>query len=215
MFLETFYPKEEPYVLKALVSCDILDAEQKSGIGNFPLQGNFCVVITSNSRLQVRLDGDIGAWRRRLLIVRFEGPVPEKKIPDFADVLIEEEGSGILNWALLGLQMVLEDIRLHGNIQLTAAQSGVVDALLAESDSLRHFLNDCVVSDDDSDLSVSEIEEAYAEYCPKKKWHPKPITIVRKDLEQLMLELFQTAKSNSISRHGKGAKGYRKVKLKS
>ena len=95
--------KKGAYVLKALVGGDILDAEQKNGTGNFPLQGNFCVVITSNSRLQVRLDGDIGAWRRRLLIVRFEGPVPKKKIPDFASVLIAQEGSGILNWALQGI----------------------------------------------------------------------------------------------------------------
>ena len=209
-----FLSKRGAYVLKALVGGDILDAEQKGGAGNFPLQGNFCVVITSNSRLQVRLDGDIGAWRRRLQIVRFEGPVPVKKVPHFEDVLISEEGSGILNWALLGLQMVFDDIRRHGDIQLTADQSGVVDALLAESDSLRHCLNDCVVSDEDGDLSVSEIEEAYAEYCSSRKWHPKPNTIVRTDLEQLMLELFQTAKSNSISRHGKSAKGYRKVKLK-
>ncbi|MHC4321018.1 MAG: hypothetical protein ACYST3_01960 [Planctomycetota bacterium] len=47
-------------------------------------------------RLQVELDGDVEAWRRRLSIVRFEGPVPEKKIPDFASVLIVQEGSGIL-----------------------------------------------------------------------------------------------------------------------
>ena len=209
-----FLSKKGAYVLKALVGGDILDAEQKGGTGNFPLQGNFSVVITSNSRLQVRLDGDIGAWRRRLFIVRFEGPVPKKKIPDFAGVLITEEGSGILNWALVGLQMVLEDIRIHGDIQLIDAQSGVVDALLAESDSLRHFLNDCVVSDENSDLTVSEIEEAYAEYCPQKKWNPKPITIIRKELEGLMLELFQTTKSNSISRGGKDAKGFRKVRLK-
>ncbi len=209
-----FLSKKGAYVLKALVGGDILDAEQKGGTGNFPLQGNFSVVITSNSRLQVRLDGDIGAWRRRLFIVRFEGPVPKKKIPDFAGVLITEEGSGILNWALVGLQMVLEDIRIHGDIQLIDAQSGVVDALLAESDSLRHFLNDCVVSDENSDLTVSEIEEAYAEYCPQKKWNPKPITIIRKELEGLMLELFQTTKSNSISRGSKDAKGFRKVRLK-
>ena len=210
-----FLSKKGAYVLKALVGGDILDAEQKGGTGNFPLQGNFSVVITSNSRLQVRLDGDIGAWRRRLFIVRFEGPVPKKKIPDFAGVLITEEGSGILNWALCGLQMVLEDIRIHGDIQLTDAQSGVVDALLAESDSLRHFLSDCVVSDENSNLTVSEIEEAYAEYCPQKKWNPKPITIIRKELEGLMLELFRTVKSNSIPREGsKDVRGYRKVKLK-
>ncbi len=209
-----FLSQKGAYVLKALVGGDWMGAEQKGGTGSFQLQGNYCVVITSNSRLQVRLDGDVGAWRRRLLIVRFEGPVPKKKIPHFAEALIEEEGGGILNWALQGLQMVLEDIRVHNGIQLTKDQSGVVDALLAESDSLRHFLRDCVVSYENGDLSVSEIEEAYAEYCPNKKWNPKPITIVRKELEGLMLEIFRTVKCNSITREGKSVRGYRKVRLK-
>ncbi len=209
-----FLSQKGAVVLKGLVGADWMDAEQKGGTGSFQLQGNYNVVITSNSRLQVRLDGDIGAWRRRLSIARFEGPVPEKKIPDFAGVLIAEEGSGILNWALEGIQMVLEDIRIHGDIQLTPAQSGVVDALLAESDSLRHFLSDCVVSDENGDLSVNEIIESYAEYCPRKGWNPKPITIIRKELDGVMLELFKTIKSHSIKRADASARGFRRVKFK-
>jgi phage/plasmid-associated DNA primase len=171
--------------------------------------------MTSNSRLQVKLDGDVDAWRRRLAIVRFEGPAPKKKIPKFANWLIEYEGSGILNWGLQGLEMVFEDIRSYGDIQLTDAQSGVVGALLAESDSLRHFLKDCVVKDENNDLSVSEIKEAYAEYCPKKKWNPKPVTIIEKEVEGLMLELFQTTKSNSLCRHSsRSVRGFRRVRLK-
>ncbi len=208
-----FLSQKGAVVLKGLVGADWLDAEQKGGTGSFQLQGNYCVVITSNSRLHVRLDGDIGAWRRRLLIVRFEGLIPKKKIPDFANVLLAEEGSGILNWALQGLQIVLEDIKIHGDIQLTDVQSGVVDALLAESDSLRHFLSDCIVRDENCDISVPEIKEAYAEYCPKKKWTAKPITMIEKELEGLMLELFQTTKSGSISRDGKNARGFRRVRL--
>jgi phage/plasmid-associated DNA primase len=202
-------------VIKALVGGDMLDAEQKGGTGSFQIHGNYCIVITSNSRLQVKLDGDVGAWRRRLLIVRFEGPPPKKKIDKFADLLIKEEGSGILNLGLHGLRIVLDDIKKYGDIQLSGAQSGVVDALLAESDSLRHFLSDCVVRDKNSDLSVSEIEEAYADYCPEKNWNAKPITIIRKELEGLMLELFATSKSNSIPREGKSIRGFRRVKLKS
>ncbi len=201
-------------VIKALVGGDMLDAEQKGGTGSFQIHGNYCIVITSNSRLQVKLDGDVGAWRRRLLIVRFEGPPPKKKIDKFADLLIKEEGSGILNLGLQGLGIVLDDIKKYGDIQLSGAQSGVVDALLAESDSLRHFLSDCVVRDKNSDLSVSEIEEAYADYCPKKNWNAKPITIIRKELEGLMLELFATSKSNSISREGKNVRGFRRVEFK-
>jgi len=162
-------------------------------------------------------DGDSGAWKRRLLIIRFEAPPPAKKIPHFADLLIKEEGSGILNWALQGLGMLLQDIQTGGDIALSAAQVRIVDGLLAESDSLRHFLIENVVSDEDADLTVTEIIEAYAEYCPLKGWDPKPITVIQRELERLMLELFKTTKSNSIMRTDKddgkerSHRGFRRV----
>jgi phage/plasmid-associated DNA primase len=140
--------------------------------------------------------------------------VPVKKIPNYADLLIKEEGSGILNWALEGISLLLKDIAENGDIRLTDKQTGIVDNLLAESDSLRHFLMDKVTQDDNLDLTTSEIVEAYAEYCPLKKWNPKPITVVHHELEGLMLELFRTSKSGSIQRGGKSQRGFRKVAFK-
>ena len=61
-----FLSQKGAYVLKALVGGDWMSAEQKGGTRSFQLQGNYCVVITSNSRLQVRLDGDIGAWEEEV-----------------------------------------------------------------------------------------------------------------------------------------------------
>lgn len=209
-----FLSEKGAYVIKGLVGGDWFDAEQKGGVGNFQMKGNFCVVITANSRLQVRLDGDIGAWRRRLLVCRFEGPVPKKKIPNFAELLIEEEGSGILNWALKGLDLIFKDIEQLGDIRLPKSQENIVDALLAESDSVRNFLQDQVIRDSQMDLSVAEIVEAYAEYCPTMGWNPKPITIVQRELESLMLELFGTSKANSIKRDEKSVKGFRRVRFK-
>ncbi len=48
----------------------------------------------------------------------------------------------------------------------------MVDSLLAESDSLRWFLIEKVRRQDGSDLSVAEIVQAYADYCPDKGWQP-------------------------------------------
>jgi len=168
----------------------------------------------------VRLDGDTGAWRRRLLIIRFNAPEPAKAVPEFNEVLIRDEGSGILNWALQGLGMLLQDIKDRGTITLTEAQKNIVDALLAESDSLRQFLLENVVSDEESDLTVTEIIESYAEYCPLKGWNPKPITVIQRELERLMLELFKTTKSNSITREDedsgkeKSHRGFRRVNFR-
>ena len=203
-------------VLKALVGGDIMDAEQKGGTGCFPIEGTFNVVITCNSRLRVRLEGDVGAWRRRLLIVRYEAPPPAKKIPDFGAHLVKTEGSGILNWAVEGLGDLLRDVEETGDIALTPRQAGVVDSLLAESDSLRQFLADRVerAVGDGNDLSVHEIVEAYAEYCPGHGWSPLPITVIQRQIEGLMLELFQTVKVQSIQRDGKAARGFRNVRFK-
>ncbi|HLD70029.1 MAG TPA: hypothetical protein VJA17_04610 [Candidatus Omnitrophota bacterium] len=119
-----------------------------------------------------------------------------------------------MNWALEGLTLLLKDIEQSGDIQMPVSQESIVDALLAESDSLRHFLTDRIERDDHLDLSVPEIVEAYAEYCPSMGWNPKPITIVYRELEGLMLELFGTAKAHSIQRDNKSVKGFRRVRFK-
>ena len=155
-------------VLKGLVGGDWFDAEQKCGTGCFPFQGTFCAVITSNARLRVRLRGDVAAWRRRLLIVRYEAQAPKKKIPDFGAILAREEGSGILNWGIAGLEMVLRDVDQTGDIALTEQQRDIVDRLLDESDSLRLFLQDRIEKSEGGDMWVNEIVEIYAVYCAER-----------------------------------------------
>ena len=198
-------------VIKGLVGGDWFDAEQKGGTGSFPVQGNFNILMTSNSRLKVRLQGDVGAWKRRMLIVRYEAPKPKKKIPEFGELLVKEEGSGILNWALQGLLALQEDIDATGQIRLTPRQESIVDSLLAESDSLRHFLRDCVVSAPGDTLTVAEITRAYAHYCPDKGWDPMKDTDIGSQLPSLMLELFRTAKAHDIKRDGRSHRGFRDV----
>ena len=202
-------------VLKGLVGGDWFDAEQKGGTGSYQMQGVFNCLITSNSRLRVRLQGDVGAWRRRLCIVRYEAPPPTKKINDFGAYLIRTEGSGILNWALLGAQKVLTEIPDDGgDFQMTPRQRDVVNSLLAESESLRHFLQDRVTADTYGDMTVTELIEAYAAYCPERRWEPLPVTEVQNKLEGLMLELFGVMKCHSIERNGKNQRGFSRVKFK-
>lgn len=210
---EDFLQSKGAPVIKGLVGGDWFDAEQKGGTGSFQFQGRFNILMTSNSRLKVRLQGDVGAWRRRLLIVRYESPPPKKKIDNFGEKLVAAEGPGILNWALEGLVMLMIDLRDTGDIRLTERQKGTVDSLLAESDSLRFFLRENVQRQEDSDLSVHEIVQAYAHYCPDKSWDPLPETQIGRQLPSLMLEMFQVVKTNNCIRDGKAARGFRGVAL--
>jgi len=150
------------------------------------------------------------------LIIRYEGLKPKKKIPDFGGKLAREEGSGILNFAIAGLAMLLKDIDENesGDIALTERQKTIVDNLLAESDSLRLFLQEAIVAAEGEDLSVNEIVEAYAAFCPEKGWDPLPITEIQRSLEGLMLELFHVTKSHCIKRDDRSVRGFFGVRLK-
>jgi len=147
--------------------------------------------------------------------VRYEAPPPAKKINDFGAYLLKAEGSGILNWALLGSQKVLTEIPDEGgDFRMTPRQRDVVDSLLAESDSLRYFLQDRLIADTYGDVTVTEIVEAYAAYCPERRWQPMPVTEVHNKLEGLMLEQFGVTKRHDIKRNEKNQRGFSRVKLR-
>ncbi|MFT7541548.1 MAG: putative DNA primase/helicase [Gammaproteobacteria bacterium] len=197
--------------IKGLVGGDWFDAERKGSNGSFRFQGNLNIIMTSNSRLQVRLQRDVVAWRRRLLIVRCEGAAPRHKIPKFAEQLIREEGSGIVNWALDGLSMLLSDIDRTGDIVLTAGQIGVVEDLLAESDSIREFLVERIEKRCGSDITVLQLRQGYAEYCADRGWAPRPESQIHGALKSLMRELFQMEQSHDLLSQGKSVRGYHGV----
>jgi putative DNA primase/helicase len=201
-------------VLKGLVGGDNFDTETKGGTDSCKLKGDFLVIITANSRLHVRLQRDIDAWRRRLLIVRYEGPPPAKKIPDLADHLVKEEGAGILNWSLAGLHQVLSEVETYGDLVLTPRQTSIVNSLLEESESLKVFLTDCVEKKEGTDVSVAQIMEAYFEFCPGRGWEPLTPQQAQAQLPHLMLELFRVSRRNDIKR-GTSVRGFSGVGFKS
>ena len=128
--------------------------------------------------------------------------------------MVREEGAGILNFFIAGLGMLLRDIDATGDIVLTERQTGIVDSLLAESDSLRFFLKERVQRDNDADLSVKEIVEKYAAFCPEQGWSPLAITEVHRSLEGLMLEIFHVSKSHSVKREERSVRGFSSVAFK-
>lgn len=209
-----FLQQEGASRLKSLVGGDLLEAERKGSNKVHPINGTFNVLLCSNSRLRVYLEGDHSAWRRRLAIVRYERPYEGKTIPDIQERLLEAEASGILNFFLEGVRKLFHDIREKGGIALSARQQKRVDSLLNESDSLRIFLRQNLASTAKADLSVDEILSAYVRYALAAEWIPTPRTLAERQLPDLMLELFGTPKSNDIKRNGKNQRGFSKIRFR-
>ena len=208
-----FLMSKGAYVLKALVGGDLLEAEKKGLNQRVHVRGDFNVGITCNADLNIRLEGDVGAWRRRLLVIKYDRPAPSKPIPDFAEQLLAEEGPGILRWMVEGAIELLNDIQEKGNFILTDGQKERINRLMDQSDSTRKFVEEGVVKGKGSDITVSELTTSYYEFCEERGWHPMSTGEVSSQLPRHMLEVHKAARRNDIDRGGKPARGYKHVRL--
>ncbi len=209
-----YFSRDGASTVKALVGGDPLNPEAKASNAGFNMLGTFNLVVTCNSRLRIRLEEDTDAWRRRLLIVLYERPPVAKRIPDFDKVLLRDEGSGILRWAIEGFVKLHAELAERGDFRLTPGQQERIDSLLQESDSLRMFVCNRIEPSDGDNITTSDLVQAYVVFCSDQGWNPLPATIVERKAPDLMLETWQVPKSNSLGGEtGKSSRGWRNVRL--
>jgi P4 family phage/plasmid primase-like protien len=175
-------------VIKRLVGGDPMNAERKGGQEHIELTGDFNLIVTSNSRLKIDLDGDVGAWRRRLLIVNYDKSPPKKRIPNFGQLLVREEGSGILNFALEGLAKLRRSLDDGGRFPKNARQAERVDRLLEESESARAFVRDGITKSVGFEMTTHEVLDGYRKFCDSKGWSRDSDKKAQDQFKDLMIE---------------------------
>jgi phage/plasmid-associated DNA primase len=208
------------YRIKSFVGGDPLEAETKCSNQRFTVYGTFNLLITSNARLCIYLDGDQSAWERRIIIIRYDKPYTGKRIFEIDKHLLRTEAAGILNWCIDGLSLLFQDYAQAGDIILTADQKARVSNLLSESDSLRLFVTNEIVRDDtvmsngeQHSLTTEDIITEYIEDCVKvKQWTPVSASTAEKRLPDLILRGFGIGKSNDVKRAGKDKRGFWNVR---
>jgi phage/plasmid-associated DNA primase len=207
-----FLTHQSAHKLKGLTGGDPQTGERKNSNAKFSFMGVFCILITCNSRLITRIDGDRGAWLRRLILFYYEQRKHLKSVPNFGLKLVQNEGSGILNWALEGLLDLNDEVAKQGDVILTTEQKQRTEALLDESEGLRNFVVNCIKADPQHDLTTDEIVEKYALYCadPCRGWIINSALVMRQ-LPNVMLQLFHAVPNKHIIRNNKQHRGYRNV----
>jgi putative DNA primase/helicase len=195
-----FLQQSGAHVIKALVGGDPLSAERKQGGEPFQIIGDFHVLITCNSRLLIDLQGDADAYRRRMCALLWAKPKPKKRDPDLLNHIFRSESSGILNWMLAGAIRTLEEKRSHGDFVISDEQRDRVDSLLAESDSVRHFIQHGVVEDPGRDVTGTELIEAYAAYCESKGWRTVSLKRAGAAISDAIQEFYHLGPRGDIKR---------------
>jgi phage/plasmid-associated DNA primase len=142
------------------------------------------------------------------LLREFNQPPPARKIDRFAEKLVEEEGPAILAWGLRGFLLLQKDVDETGDIRLPDSQAKRIHNLLAESESVDHFIHDRVDKVKGSDVTMEEFVQLYGLYCAEKGWRPLSGSRMSHLIRDKMLELRQSNISNSVR---KSKKGFRNI----
>jgi phage/plasmid-associated DNA primase len=202
--------------LKSVVGGDPLIAERKNSNEAFPFKGDLNALITANEDLLIKLHGsyDRTAWERRLCLIFFVGEPITTRIPFFHRELLEQEGSGILNYSLQGLLDYYQDETARGDLVLSIKQQARIENLLTQSDGFRTFITAELVGTDGEDISVEELITTYAKYAKGKKWRMAKQQTLQEQAQELMFEIWGIGRSHDIERSEKSVRGYRGIRLR-
>ena len=209
-----FLNQKHAHKIKTLIGGDQFSPEQKNKSGRPNIKGEFNVIITTNTRLRIRLDSDSGAWRRRLSIIDYSLPPTQKPVQHFADQLISTEGAGILNWCIEGAVQLLSELTTTGHIHLTSEQTERVETLLCESDSVRYFVRECVEQQELEDVTTNELLTSYNYYCDERSWQGVSTRQFENQIHDMMMDIHRVPKRTNISRNGKNQRGFANVVLR-
>ena len=210
----SFFTSKGMGIMKSLVGDDALRVELKHSNETQMIQGTYNVFIVGNAVpvLEFESDDDISAWQRRLRWIKCKSYKPENPVDNFANVLFEEEGSGILNWCLEGLAKLVT--ANSSRLPISEIQKVRLDFLFRQSfqieSILQKFLDPCL----GSNLTTEEIYALYVEVVKHIGWHLIPKRKFENELPEHMQKIFNLTRNRDIKRNGTNRSGYRNIKVK-
>lgn len=191
--------------LKFLTGNDTVTTEYKNSNTRHNMECQFNVIITCNNTLRIKFDGDLEAWRRRILLIKYQNLPPVKKIPNFDDILIAEEGSGILNWILEGAEKLIQN---NGVIPKSDVQKANIDQFLRSSDPFTYFADLYIHPTPQAAITSEEVVTQFTKFCHAKGWGILSDRDIQKQFKSYMAAKYGATQSHSINRNGKLKRGF-------
>lgn len=148
----------EEGVLKRLTGEDNLTVNRK-GLPHVTMQPNMKFVFACNSLPRFR-DRSNGLWRR-LIAMPFNVTIKSEEQDAMLATKLEAELPGILNWAITGLQRLLQ----NGGFTKCEKCSAESQQHQIECDPFQQFWDECVVMDKESQTTKGDLYERYQEWC--------------------------------------------------
>jgi putative DNA primase/helicase len=143
---------------------------------------NYAKIIYGANELPFTYDTKDAFWERWILLEFPYTFIPEDRYelepdktyfkirdPDIAEkVTLPEEMSGLLNWALDGL----DRLERQGDFSYKLSPKEVMALWIRRSDSFSAYFMDCLELDYDTKITKKELRRTYSDYCKRHKVKP-------------------------------------------
>jgi len=163
---------------KMLTGGDTIRGEKKyQGAINFK---NHAKLIYSSNQLP-RTTDRTNAFFRRWITIDFPNTFTSKDSKtktDLPNCLINEESmSGLLNWALDGLDRIKE----QNGFSMTDARKKIKEEWIMNSDSVRGFINKAITTEQEAIIKKKDLYKVYQAFCNENNLHvAQPQTLTKK-----------------------------------
>ena len=147
-------------IFKALVGEDYLTVERKNK-DPFSFQSTARLLFSCNSIPRNYGDRSEGFYRR-LIIIRFDRPVPECERDASLFEKLSAEGDGIFLFALEGLKRLMAN---GFRFSVTEKNIKELQEYREDSDSVLAFVRDCCEKGPEYQVASSELFNSYKNYC--------------------------------------------------
>ena len=186
---------------KELVAGDAVKVEQKYK-DPVTIRPTAKHLFAANTLPSANIDDD--AFFRRILLVSFPTTVPRDERDPYLDDKLEAELSGILNWALDGLDRLREQGHFSGDLPPAATQ----DKWRAWGESISRFKQRCLADEPAADATVlkSDAYEAYQQFCEAE-------AVPVKSRQKFGREMLKDAGETRVTVNGQRKQAYVGVEL--
>lgn len=173
------------------------------------IKGDKVFLLTSNAVPKVDIDDDSAAWERRLRPYRFNSYSVEKRIADFGQVLLREEGSKILNRLIEGARRRIR-LRIDGKRpSMLPPMRDLMDEILRRSCSVASYLETRITSERGHQVNRAELFGMFGDWLRERNQRPWTREDFNKRAAEVMKRAFSASLSNSVEGGGKGWRGVR------
>ena len=154
-------------IFKSLVGEDYLTVEKKNK-NPFSFQSYARLLFSCNVIPKNYADKSEGFYRR-LIIIRFNKPVPQDKKDPNLIIKFQAEADGIFLFALEGLKRLIQNNYVFSEAEKNRME---VEKYREDSDSLLSFLKECCDKGADYEVGSTELYNAYKNYCEESNLRP-------------------------------------------